>query len=73
MSSNSSRSNISRKMVVLGHFIMRLKSTGKEFRSLWAHVWTLRHGGAPRFYEYVDTGVVSKAHTAKTKSVQSHI
>jgi uncharacterized protein len=62
------------KVVVLGHFTMRLKSTGREFSSLWAHVWTLRHGGISRFYEYVDTSVVSKAHNeAKTSTAATAV
>jgi uncharacterized protein len=51
------------KVVVLGHFTMRLKSTGREFRSLWAHVWRISDGKVTRFYEYVDTAVVTAAHT----------
>ena len=59
------------KVVVRGHFTMRLKSTGTEFSSLWAHVWTLRDGKVGHFYEYVDSAVVSKAHTeAETKRKQ---
>ena len=55
-------------VVVLGHFIMRIKSTQREFSSLWSHVWTVRDGKVTRFYEYVDTATVSKAHTeAKTR------
>lgn len=50
------------KVVALGHFTMRVKSTGTEFSSLWAHVWTLRDGKVAQLYEYVDTAVVSKAH-----------
>jgi ketosteroid isomerase-like protein len=51
------------KVIALGHFKMRLKSTGREFSSLWAHVWTIRNHKVARFYEYVDTAVVSRAHT----------
>jgi len=52
------------KVVVLGHFTMRIKSTGREFSSKWAHVWTVRGGKVTHFYEYVDTAVVSRAYTA---------
>jgi len=51
------------RVVVLGTLTMRLNSTGREFRSPCAHVWTIRHGGIARFYEYVDTALVTKAHT----------
>ncbi|MCI0616926.1 nuclear transport factor 2 family protein [bacterium] len=52
------------KVVVLGHFLMRIKSAGNEFGSKWAHVWTVENDKITYFYEYVDTAVVSKAHTA---------
>lgn len=51
------------KVVVLGHFKMRIKSTQRKFSSLWAHIWTIKKDKVTRFYEYVDTGVVSKAHS----------
>jgi ketosteroid isomerase-like protein len=52
------------KVVVLGRFLMRIKATGKDFGSDWAQVWTVKDGKVTRFYEYVDTAVVSRAHTA---------
>jgi len=52
------------KVVVLGRFTMRIKATGRDFGSNWAHVWTVRGGKVTRFYEYVDTSAVSRAHTA---------
>jgi ketosteroid isomerase-like protein len=33
------------KVVVLGRFLMRIKATGKDFGSDWAHVWTVKDGG----------------------------
>ena len=58
------------KVVVLGHFLMRIKSTGREFSSDWAHVWTVKNGKVTRFYEYVDTAVVSKAYTAASTATK---
>jgi ketosteroid isomerase-like protein len=52
------------KVVVLGRFSMRIKSTGRDVGSDWAHVWTVKGGKVTRFYEYVDTAAVSGAHTA---------
>jgi ketosteroid isomerase-like protein len=52
------------KVVVLGRFSMRIKSTGRVSSSDWAHVWTVKGGKVTRFYEYVDTAAVSGAHTA---------
>jgi uncharacterized protein len=51
------------KVVALGHFLMRIKSTSREFGSKWAHVWTINDGTVTHFYEYVDTATVSRAHT----------
>ena len=50
------------KVVVLGHFVMRVKSTGRESASDWAHVWTVTGGRITHFREYVDTAAVSRAH-----------
>jgi ketosteroid isomerase-like protein len=52
------------KVVVLGRFLMRIKTTGRDFGSDWAHVWTVQGDKVTRFYEYVDTTVVSTAHNA---------
>jgi ketosteroid isomerase-like protein len=52
------------KVVVLGHFIMRIKATGRNVGSAWAHVWTFEDSQVIRFCEYVDTAAVSRAHTA---------
>ena len=51
------------KVVVLGHFVMRVKATGKESRSEWAQVWTVKDGVITHMQEYVDTAAVSRAHT----------
>ena len=50
-------------VVVLGQFVMRIKSTGCVFGSKWAHVWTVTGGQVRHFDEYVDTATVSSAHT----------
>ncbi len=51
-------------VVVLGHFVMRVKATGRLSRSEWAHVWTLRDGLIVRMQEYADTATVRAAHAA---------
>lgn len=53
------------KVVVLGRFLQRVKSTGKVSTSAWAHVWTVEDGKVTHFQEYVDTAAVSGAHTIK--------
>lgn len=50
------------KVVVLGRFTMRVKATGKESRSAWAHVWTVQGGSITASREYVDSLAVSRAH-----------
>lgn len=59
------------KVVVLGRFTMRIKATGRNVSSTWAHVWTLENGQIIRFYEYVDTAVVSSAHTVAKTAVKT--
>jgi len=52
------------KVVVLGRFTMRVKSTGRDSRSAWVHVWTITDGKVSHMREYVDSFAVSQAHTA---------
>ena len=51
------------KVVVLGHFTMRVKTTGKLSRSNWVHVWKVEEGQVSYMREYVDTLAVSRAHS----------
>lgn len=51
------------KVVVLGHFTMRAKATGKLSRSSWAHVWKVEGHQVSYMREYVDTLAVSRAHS----------
>jgi ketosteroid isomerase-like protein len=50
-------------VVVLGRFVMRVKSTGRNSASEWAHAWRLADGKVTHFQEYVDTAAVIRAHT----------
>jgi uncharacterized protein len=59
------------KVVVLGHFSMRVKATGKDSISDWAHVWTINDGQIAHFREYVDTAAVSRAYTAAQASYRT--
>ncbi len=52
------------KVVVLGDFLCRVKSTNKQYASDFAHVITVKDGKIVGFYEYFDTAAASKAHTA---------
>ena len=59
------------KVVVLGHFTMRIKATGRNISSAWAHAWTVENGQITRFCEYVDTAAVSNAHTAAKSAAKT--
>ena len=51
------------KVIVLGRFTMHVKATGKDSRSDWVHVWTIKDGKVGEMREYVDALAVSRAHT----------
>jgi ketosteroid isomerase-like protein len=51
------------KVVVLGHFTMRVKATGRDARSAWAHVWEIEASTVSCMREFVDTLAVSRAHS----------
>ncbi len=51
------------KVVVLGRFSWRVKSTGRLSVSAWAHVWTINNGRVTQLREYVDTAAVMSAYT----------
>jgi ketosteroid isomerase-like protein len=51
-------------VVVLGRFTMHVKATGRDSRSVWAHVWKVEGDKITYMREYVDTLTVSRAYTA---------
>jgi len=50
------------KVVALGNYTWRVRSTRREFTGDFAHVWTFRDGKATRFQEYTDTAALANAH-----------
>jgi ketosteroid isomerase-like protein len=50
------------KVVALGHYAWRVRSTGREFGGDFAHVFTIRDGKVKRFHEYMDTAAAAAAH-----------
>ena len=50
------------KVVVLGHYAWRVRSTGREFGGDFAHVFTVNEGKVTRFHEYMDTAAAAAAH-----------
>ena len=43
------------KLIALGHYRFRIKSTGQFYESDWAHAFGIRNGKISSFQEYVDT------------------
>ena len=50
------------KVVSLGHYRWRVKTTGREFSSDFAHVFTVRDGKIVNFQEYTDTASAARAY-----------
>ena len=50
------------KVVALGHYAWRVKSTGREFGGDFAHVFTVDKGKVVRVHEYMDTAAAAAAH-----------
>ena len=50
------------KVIALGHYRWRVKSTGREYASDFAHVFTLRDGKIVGFQEYTDTASAARAY-----------
>jgi ketosteroid isomerase-like protein len=43
------------KVVVLGHYVWEIRSTGAQFDSDWTHIFTLRDGMITGFREFLDS------------------
>ncbi len=52
------------RVVVLGHYRWRVKSTGRDYASDYAHVWTIKDGKITNFQEYTDTAASNRAFAA---------
>lgn len=50
------------RVVTLGHYVWRVKSTSKRFESDWAMVFTVRNGKITSFQEFTDTGALAAAY-----------
>ena len=50
------------KVLALGHYACRVKSTGREFGGDFAHVFTVHDGKVIRFHEYMDTAAAAAAY-----------
>src|SRR3989442_13468118 len=50
------------KVVSLGHYRWRVKTTGREYSSDFAHVFTVRDGQITGIHEYTDTASAARAY-----------
>lgn len=50
------------KVVALGNYAWRVKSTGLEYETDFVHVLTMRDGKVARYQEFMDTAVVGGAY-----------
>lgn len=49
------------KVMVLGHYGITAKATGKHFESDWVHAFTIKGGKCVKFQEFTDTAAFYKA------------
>jgi ketosteroid isomerase-like protein len=49
------------KVVALGHYAWHVRSTGRQWESDFAHVFSVRDGKIARFQEYTDTAAIADA------------
>jgi ketosteroid isomerase-like protein len=50
------------KVVALGHYAWRVKSTAREYETDFVHVFSVRDGKVARYQEFMDTAVVGAAY-----------
>lgn len=50
------------KVIALGQYTWRVKVSGREYGSDWAHVFTIRDGKISGFNEYMDTAAATNAY-----------
>jgi uncharacterized protein len=49
------------KVIVLGHYKITVKKTGKKIASDWCHVFTFKTGKVAKFQEFLDTAQAAEA------------
>ncbi|MDQ3130149.1 MAG: nuclear transport factor 2 family protein [Acidobacteriota bacterium] len=52
------------RVVVLGNFLARSKTTDKQYATDFAHIITVTDGKITNFYEFFDNAAAGRAHTA---------
>jgi ketosteroid isomerase-like protein len=53
------------QVVALGYYHWRVKATGRQFASEFAHAFTVRAGRITSFREYTDTAAMASAYEAQ--------
>jgi len=56
-------------VVALGHYRWRIKATGREVTSDFAHVFTVTNGRIVRFQEFMDTAAFTAAYSSALTTV----
>jgi uncharacterized protein len=54
------------RVVVLGHYAAKVRSTGRMAESDWVHIFTVRNGKVVQFVEHFDTAVAMSAYRRST-------
>lgn len=52
------------RVVVLGNFLVRSKTTDKQYATDFAHIITVEGGKITSFYEFFDNAAAGRTHTA---------
>jgi uncharacterized protein len=52
------------RVVVLGNYLARSKTTDKQYATDFAHIITVRDGKITSFYEFFDNAAAGRAHSA---------
>jgi ketosteroid isomerase-like protein len=49
------------KVIVLGHYTVVVKTTGKKFDADWVMVYTMKNGKVVKFQEFADSAAINAA------------
>jgi uncharacterized protein len=50
------------RVFVLGHYVWKIRKTGRTVASDWVHVFTIRNGKVAAFWEFNDTAQFAEAY-----------
>ena len=56
------------RVVVLGNYSARSKTTDKQYTTDFAHIITVKDGKVVNFYEFFDNAAAGRAHSAATQT-----